>query len=200
MCGIPPRSRLHPGPALFLAFLLLAGSSAAQQQPQQQRQSGQGNEPVEIISDSLLVEQEKQLATFTGNVDAVQGEMRLRADKLLVYYQEDDEQQDAEAQAGGDQAIRRIEALGNVFVTRPGETAKGDRGTYQPGTGEVTLEGNVVLTRGQNVIRGARLVSNRRTGQSTVHAAQPGAAGKPDQRVRALFMPEGQAQPAGRTP
>ena len=37
--------------------------------------------------------------------------------------------------------------------------AKGESGTYQPATGDVTLEGNVVLTRGQNVIRGARLLS-----------------------------------------
>ena len=73
--------------------------------------------------------------------------MRLRADKLLVYYQEDNEQEGSRlAQpAGGDQAIQRIEAMGNVFVTRPGETAKGDNGTYQPATGDVTLEGNVVL-------------------------------------------------------
>ncbi len=201
----------YAGLALLLASLLLAGGAVAQQQqpqaqqpqaPQQQpqRKAGQGDEPVEIVSDSLLVEQEKQLATFTGNVDAVQGEMRLRSDKLLVFYDQSNQQQDAPAPAGNDQAIRRIEAMGNVFVTRPGETAKGDRGTYQPATGDITLDGNVVLTRGQNVIRGARLLSNRRTGQSTVFAAEPGASGKPDQRVRALFMPASRAQPAAKSP
>jgi lipopolysaccharide export system protein LptA len=87
-----------------------------------------------------------------------------------------------------------------VFVTRPGETAKGDNGTYQPATGEVTLNGNVVLTRGQNVIRGARLLSNRRTGQSTVYAAAPGSTGRPEQRVRALFKPESRPQQPARKP
>jgi lipopolysaccharide export system protein LptA len=198
------RSRSYLGFGLLLAFLLLAGSAVAQQQPQQQtqpqRKAAQEDDPVEIVSDSLVVEQEKQLATFTGNVDAVQGEMRLRADKLLVYYQEDNEQAGADQPAGGDQAIQRIEAMGNVFVTRPGETAKGDNGTYQPATGDVTLDGNVVLTRGQNVIRGARLLSNRRTGQSTVYAAAPGSIGKPEQRVRALFKPESRPQQPARKP
>jgi lipopolysaccharide export system protein LptA len=190
------RSRSQVGLGLLLAFLLLAGSAVAQQEAQPQRKAAQEEDPVEIVSDSLVVEQEKQLATFTGNVDAVQGEMRLRADKLLVYYQEDNEQAGAAQPAGGDQAIQRIEAMGNVFVTRPGETAKGDNGTYQPATGDVT----VVLTRGQNVIRGARLLSNRRTGQSTVYAAAPGSIGKPEQRVRALFKPESRPQQPARKP
>jgi lipopolysaccharide export system protein LptA len=194
------RSRPQVGLGLLLAFVLLAGSAVAQQEAQPQRKAAQEEDPVEIVSDSLVVEQEKQLATFTGNVDAVQGEMRLRADKLLVYYQEDNEQAGADQPAGGDQAIQRIEAMGNVFVTRPGETAKGDNGTYQPATGEVTLEGNVVLTRGQNVIRGARLLSNRRTGQSTVYAAAPGSTGRPEQRVRALFKPESRPQQPARKP
>ena len=69
-----------------------------------------------------------------------------------------------------------------------------------PATGDVTLDGNVVLTRGQNVIRGARLLSNRRTGQSTVYAAAPGSIGKPEQRVRALFKPESRPQQPARKP
>jgi lipopolysaccharide export system protein LptA len=81
------RSRPQVGLGLLLAFVLLAGSAVAQQEAQPQRKAAQEEDPVEIVSDSLVVEQEKQLATFTGNVDAVQGEMRLRADKLLVYYQ-----------------------------------------------------------------------------------------------------------------
>lgn len=188
------RLQVPAAPALLLACLLAAMPAAAQQQTQEARQeAGDQDEPVEIISDSLQVDQERQLATFTGNVDAVQGDLRLRADKLLVYYEEGG---GSAGQQGGDQGIRRLEAVGNVFLTRPGETAKGDRGTYQPATGEVTMDGNVVLTRGQNVIRGARLVSNRRSGQSTVFAAQPGAGGKPEQRVRALFRSEGgRAQP-----
>ena len=44
------------------------------------------NLPIEITADSLEVVQNQQIATFTGNVDAVQGDMVLSADRLRVYY------------------------------------------------------------------------------------------------------------------
>jgi len=208
-----PSTRTGPVPSrcraltrsLGAAVLLmgLAIGSAAPTVAQQQGQPSQhqspaggsgGGQPVEIVADSLTVEQERRLATFTGNVDAVQGDLRLRADKLFVHYDQGEEGGPQAAQPAGQQgSIRRIEAVGNVFVTQPGETAQGDRGTYEPGSGAMTLEGEVVLTRDQNVIRGARLESNERTGVSTVFAAAPGTARKPDQRVRALFGRQGGA-------
>jgi lipopolysaccharide export system protein LptA len=209
---VPPRPDRAPtrgvaaGRAALVATAALLAAALAPSAPavaQQQRGGSGGGEPVEIVSDSLTVEQERRLATFTGNVDAVQGDLRLRADKLLVYYDQggDDGQGQAAQPAAGQGSIRRIEAVGNVLVVQPGETAKGDRGTYEPATGAMTLEGDVVLTRGQNVIRGARLESNERTGVSTVFAAAPGAVRQPGQRVRALFTrqaadrQQGQAAP-----
>jgi lipopolysaccharide export system protein LptA len=181
-----------------VAFLALCGTLAlaapltAQEKPA--APGAAGPQPVEIVSDQLVVDQEQNLATFTGNVDAVQGDLRLRSDRLLVYYDQGGNGGDA---GGESQGIRRLEAMGNVVLIRPGETSKGDQGTYEPATGLFTLTGNVVLTRGQSVIRGARLESNQRTGVSTVVAAEPGAARRPEQRVRALFTPGG-AQPAQR--
>lgn len=197
------------GTVLLAPALLLSVPATAQQQqpaatqpPAQPQPTARGNggggggEPVEIVADSLLVEQENRLATFTGNVDAIQGDLRLRADRLLVYYDRgaDDGGGGAAAAGGaaagpGGQAVRRLEATGNVVVASPGQTARGDRGTYDVPVGQVVLEGNVVLTRSQNVVRGARLDSNLRTGVSTVSAGQPGTSGRPEQRVRALFTP-----------
>lgn len=150
---------------------------------------GGGGEPIEIVADRLVVEQDQQLATFSGNVDAVQGDLSLRADRLRVFYAD---QGEGGARAGNDQqSIRRIEADGNVLLTRPSETAEGNAGVYDPVAGTLVLEGNVVLTRGQNVVRGNRLDSNLETGVSVVTAAQDGER---DQRVRALFRPEQNAE------
>ena len=44
-------------------------------------------------SDRLVLEQDQQLATFTGNVDAVQGDTTLRTDLLRVFYTSDEERQ-----------------------------------------------------------------------------------------------------------
>ena len=59
---------------------------------------GQGYDtslPIEITADSLEVRQEEQIAVFRGNVDAVQGDLNLRADELTVYYRTGDEQREA---------------------------------------------------------------------------------------------------------
>ena len=53
------------------------------------------------------------------------------------------------------------------------------------------LLGDVVLTRGQNVVRGDRLDSDLATSVSTVTVNKPPAGtGKTESRVKALFVPE----------
>ena len=56
--------------------------------------------------DRLVLEQNQQMATFTGNVDAVQGETTLRTDKLRVFYASDEERQ----ASGNQQSVKRLEA------------------------------------------------------------------------------------------
>jgi lipopolysaccharide export system protein LptA len=156
--------------------LLAAGPARAQGVPP----TGDGAAPIEIVADSLVVRQDERLAIFSGNVDATQGERSLRADELKVFY--------ADERAGGGQGIRRIEASGRVVVAEPGQTAQGDRGVYDPTAGRIRLDGNVVLTRGDNVVRGGQLEMDLATGTATVRAARPG--GPPGERVRALFVPQ----------
>jgi lipopolysaccharide export system protein LptA len=164
--------------------------------------------PIEITADRLDVVQPNRIATFTGNVDAVQGDMVLSADLLRVFYNGDgpnaasakgDGQNAAPAkgdgqnaaQAGtGNSSIRRIEAEGNVFLSSPRQTAQGERGVYDVASDQVTLNGSVVLTQGDDVIRGDRLEVDLTSGHSRVLAAAPTASdGAPAKRVRALFVP-----------
>jgi|SaaInlStandDraft_6_1057023.scaffolds.fasta_scaffold11517_3 lipopolysaccharide export system protein LptA len=137
------------------------------------------SQPIEITADQLEVQQEKQLATFSGNVQAIQGDIRLQAASLQVHYWAQDGDADVEG------AISRIMAKGEVFFSSPGQTAKGDSGVYDVDKSLITLEGKVVLTREDNVIRGSRLVLNLATGRSKVSGAPSGSGG----RVRGLFVP-----------
>lgn len=140
--------------------------------------------PIEITADTLDVDQENQTATFTGNVDAVQGKLTLRADLLKVHYRANDD---------GENSISKIEAENNVFLSSPAETAQGDRGVYDIETEKVHLFGSVVLTRDDNVIKGDRLELNLATGKSRVESAV-GAAGSQG-RVKALFVPKKKPAP-----
>lgn len=160
---------------LFLAAVavLVAHTAAAQF-----RQSQDTSLPIEIAADALKVQQDKQIAVFTGNVDAQQGNMKLRADKIWVHYHD---------QSGGEetQSISKIDAEGQVFFSSGSETAKGDQGTYDVDKGVIVLTGQVVLTQGENVLRGSRVLLDLKTGLSTMD----GNAARGDGRVRGLFVP-----------
>jgi lipopolysaccharide export system protein LptA len=136
---------------------------------------------IEILADTLEVVQDQQLAIFSGNVTATQGQISLNADRIVVHY----------AAGGGDgvQAISTIDAEGNVFFTTDFETAQGDAGLYDVENGIITLTGDVVLTRGDNVLRGTRLVLNLLDGTSRVD----GGASEDGGRVRGVFLPNNPA-------
>ena len=154
--------------------------------------------PIEITADSLEVMQDQQVATFLGNVDAVQGDLVLTSDQLRVHYRGGESEPGVTAGS-----IRRIEAMGNVFMSSPEETAQGEFGVYDVDGALLTLEGSVVLTRAENVVRGERLEIDLATGRSQMFAAVPSTAGgAPGQRVKAVFVPppepvEPAAGPAG---
>lgn len=148
--------------------LLVAAVATAVAQPA-------GDPPIEVEADVLEVRQNEGIATFSGNVDAVQGDRTLTADVLDVYY------------GGGPDAaqtgkVERIVARGNVVVTSPQEVATGDEGTYDLLSRTIELTGNVVLTREGNVLRGSRLEVDLETGVSRLLPQQDGG------RVRALFV------------
>jgi lipopolysaccharide export system protein LptA len=154
--------------------------------------------PIEITADSLEVVQDEQIATFMGNVDAVQGDLVLTSDQLRVHYRGS-----GEAPGMTASSIRRIEAMGNVFLSSPEETAQGEFGVYDVDGALLTLEGSVVLTRDENVVRGERLEIDLATGRSQMFAAVPSTAGgTPGQRVKAVFVPppEPAAGPAEKAP
>jgi lipopolysaccharide export system protein LptA len=174
----PAMGRTLVASALLVSW---AGSHTLAQAPV----PGASKEPIEIVADLLTVEQARQVAIFSGNVQAIQGEMTLTADRLAVFYAEGAGADAAPAGVGQGTQITRIEAEGNVKVATPRDTAAGDRGVYDVAAQTIRLEGNVVLTSGSNVVRGVELDVDLQRNVSTVRGGAGGAA----QRVRALFVP-----------
>jgi lipopolysaccharide export system protein LptA len=85
---------------------------------------------------------------------------------------------------GGQQKIKRLEARGGVVVTQKEQTATGETGVFDMKANTVTLTGNVVMTQGQNVLRGDRLVVDLTSGVSRVESGKNGQG-----RVQGLFQP-----------
>ena len=152
------------------------------------------DKPVEIVADSLEVLQANKQAVFTGNVIATQGNINMKASRMVVHYRDGAAANAANTSGAAGQGIYKIEAEGKVFFASPQETAQGDSAIYNVDTDTIDLLGNVLLTREKNVLKGTRLNYNLATGRSVLSggAAVPGNSG----RVRGLFLPN-QAKPAG---
>jgi len=169
-------------------------------QPQKDPTKFDTSLPVEISSDSLEVLQHENRAIFKGHVVAVQGEVRLKSDTMIVHYrQKETSQAPVKAKpvgqggktAGDMGAITLIEVIGNVFVATPQESAKGEKGDYQVPTRTLHLFGdNVVLTRDKNIMRGTALEYNMETGRSILTNGNDVVNSKSNgTRVRSVFVP-----------
>lgn len=151
-------------------------------------------QPVHIEAATLEVRDKDKVATFSGDVRVKQGDTNMRSKSLLVFYEQSTESADNAKPAktmqaatpgpGGEQRIKRLEARGNVVVVQKDQTATGELGIFDMRSNTVTLTGNVVMTQGQNVLRGDKLVVDLTTGVSRVESAK-GSHG----RVQGLFLP-----------
>ncbi len=149
------------------------------------------DQPVHIEAATLEVRDKDKVATFSGNVHVTQGDTGMRCKSLVVYYEQNDADADksksvalANPGPGGQQRIKKLEARGGVVVTQKNETATGDLGLFDMQANTVTLTGNVVMTQGQNVLRGDRLVVDLTSGVSRVESGKNGQG-----RVQGLFLP-----------
>ena len=203
--AVPPARAASPTPHP-------ASTSPAQGAPATTAPSGPPNalqgfsqnrdKPLKITSASLEVRDKEKIATFAGDVHLVQGDTTLRSKTLIVFYDDEaDAKSDASksdaqkapkppAAAGTDaapmsQQIRRVEAKGGVLVTQKDQTATGESGIFDMQANTVTLLGNVVISQGQNVVRGDRLTVDLNSGVSRVECGKTQA----QCRVQALIQP-----------
>ncbi|HVW54115.1 MAG TPA: LptA/OstA family protein [Rhizobiaceae bacterium] len=168
------------------------------------------NQPIQIESDKLEVHQAQNEAIFTGNVNVVQGDTLLKAGHMVVYYVKSKPGDAKDSKGGNDSAassgkksdvgeggialggasdIDHIEVDGKVYVKSQDQQATGDRGTFDMKTQILTLSGKqVVLTQGQNVVVGCKLVANLKTGQSKLDGCGGTGASSPG-RVKMLLTP-----------
>ena len=175
----------------FLIILVLLALITVPAEAQIGRQGG----PMDITSDRLEVIDEENKAIFSGNVDAAQGDTRLRADQIEVFFSENSGSSSA---TGGFGDVQRVLATGDVFYVTPSEVARGNRALYQITTETITMTGDVVLTRGENVITGSCLVANLVTGRSQINppscADGQVSATIPTGRVRAVLFPSNEPE------
>lgn len=113
--------------------------------------------PVNYAADHILLLDKEHRVMLSGNVDISQDTLRMRAARATVAYTND-----------GEIKIQRLDASGEVLVTRENESARGDVAVYDFNRRIITLVGNVVLRRGSDVLNGARMVLDLDSGAYSV--------------------------------
>jgi lipopolysaccharide export system protein LptA len=160
------------------------------------------DQPIQIEAASLEMRDKKKEATFAGNVKVVQGDTTMTSKSLVVFYDQATASAPAAASVkgaksapiqsatlgpGGSSSIRRLEAKGSVVVVQKDQIVTGETAIFDTKANQVTMQGGVVLTQGQNVLRGDRLVVDMTTGVSRIESDTG--------RVQGLFQSSGQGGP-----
>jgi lipopolysaccharide export system protein LptA len=144
-----------------------------------------------IDGDELELLDAEQVARWIGNVDARQGDSRLLADRMDIFFSKAGSQNQAD--------ITRIEATGSVRYITPDRNARADRGVYVAQTRQIEMCGNVtIVVRGTDTVAGECLIVEPESGSTRLLTSPDDRGDRSKQRVRGVFYPsdygEGEAQ------
>ena len=118
---------------------------------------------IEIAADRGELDDLKRQAVYIGNVDVIQGDARLRAERVEIKYSA---REGASGNGGvgssvGD--IQTITAKGEVYYITAREKVKADNGVYNAVEETIKLTGNVLVTNEDGVIKGESLTIDIQT-------------------------------------
>ncbi len=146
------------------------------------------DDPINIEADRMISQEEKNSVVFMGNVDASQGQVTIRTDKMTIYYKPNNPKK-AKSQA---QQVDKMICVGKVKVTQEDWLGTGDRMEYFADARKVVLQGNSKAWRGQNMVSGKSITYYLDEKRSEVESPDPkvakGEKKKPG-RVSATIVP-----------
>ena len=148
--------------ALVLLAAQIAPTSAAQG-------------PIDISADRWRADDPSNRVIYSGDVNIIRGDTRLRADEVEVQFDE------------GFRSPMQILARGAVYYVTPTGIAHGDQGIYDLDAGTIEMTGSVVLTQGCNVSTGNRMIADIDGGTARLTGGGEGE----NQRVRSVFFEGG---------
>ena len=152
--------------ALIAAILVLLGSGIGMALDQ----------PIQIEADQMTAMSKSQAVTFTGNVDAKQGDIRIRADEMTIYYIKDELESGQNSKDA--QQVQKIICKGKVEVTSMDWLGTSEVMHYFSKENLVQLIGNAKAYKGQNMVEGERINYYLDSGKSEVLGATATTGGK----------------------
>jgi lipopolysaccharide export system protein LptA len=180
---------IHAMAGVLAAALMVAAPACAQL-------AANSKAPVDITADELETMNAQCQATWKGNAEALQDNARLRADVLKIF-NKPGVAKPGTTQSGGCGDLDRMEAQGSVYYVTPDQKVRANTAVYEAGSTTITMTGDVVAVRGQDVLRGDRMVFNTVTGEGQM---QGGGGKGAKNRPRAVIYPSKASTPSAARP
>lgn len=155
--------------------------------------SGKSKDPIHVDAEALEIEEQgdTRISVFSGGVTVTRGDTTLKAATIKLY-------SDKKSSATNKNGFTRIEATGTVYVNSKDQTVTGKTAVVDNKAQTITLSGDVVLTQGDNIITGDRLIIDMETGKARVEQT-------PGKRIQGVFSADdakklGKDKPDEKTP
>lgn len=170
---------------LGIPMTILFSPGEAPCETKQQRTGVEKDQPIQIVSDRMDAFNEKRMVVFSGNALATQGARTIRAERLTLYYRDDQKRPGRSAVGGGGEGagnLERVEAKGHVTITEGERIVTGEEALFDQDAQRITMTGSAVLREGDNIVRGDKIVVFLNENRGVVEGAE-------NRRVTATIYP-----------
>ncbi len=148
--------------------------------------------PIQIEADHMTSTEKTNSVVFTGDVDAKQGDVRIRSDKMTVHYTEAGAKKSSKGK-GATQQVEKLVCIGNVEITRAEWLGTSKKMIYKAKERQVILIDNAKAWQDQNMVSGSKIIYYLDEGRSEVIgdpelAQGPKKSDKKGQRVNMTII------------
>ena len=199
---MPPRRKAPVGAvALSVVFAVSAAAEPARERPLGSAPFdvgtlGHSKEPITITSELLEYDYKANVVVYRGEVEAVQGNVKVRSDKLTVTLARANDGTEAKPRmpdpaAKDSPRVQEVVAAGTVRIDQGTRWATGGKAVFDQSQRTLVLTENPVLHDGPNEVAGDRVVVYLDEDRSVVEGGR--------KRVKAVLYPskENGLAPAG---
>ena len=122
--------------------------------------------PFKLKPTSMSSTEKTNSVVFTGEVDAKQGDVRIRSDEMTVYYTQQEKDKNVENTAS--QQVEKLVCVGHVEITRGEWLGTSKKMVYLSKERQVILTDNAKAYQGKNMVSGDKIVYYLDEGRSEV--------------------------------
>lgn len=123
-----------------------------------------GDAPIHIEANSMTSTERTNSVVFIGDVDARQADVRIRSDKMTVYYTETGKEEEQSAS----QQVDKLVCIGHVEITRGEWLGTSNKMTYLSKERQVILTENAKAWQNKNMVSGEKITYFLDEGRSEV--------------------------------